>query len=104
MKEPKAIAELISTAQKHQQSLRSRPQRKQDHATDVADPVSKSTAQTINVTTVTNSRTHPPYSNTTEEAITPKNSTTIGTTVACSPQEPYHSKHPSKLGQAMACW
>ena len=44
---------LILTPQKQQISLRSRPQRKQDCTTDVADPSSKTSTQTINVTLVT---------------------------------------------------
>ena len=104
MKGPKAIAQLISIFQKHQQSLRSRPQRNQDHTTDVVDPTSKTIAKTIKVTLVTNSRTHHPLGKTTKETITPKNAMIIGTTVICSPQEPYHSQHPSKLSQVMTFW
>ena len=45
MKESKAIAELISMPKKHQQSMKSIPQRIQDHALDVVDPTSKTDTQ-----------------------------------------------------------
>ena len=97
IKEPKAIAELISTPQKHQRSLKSRSQRNQDHFTDAANSTSKTTAQTKEVTPVTNSRTYQPHSKVTKEAITSKNIVTIGTIVVSFPQEHYHSKHPKQI-------
>ena len=84
--------------------LRSRPQKNQELATDVLDPTSKTTAQAIIVATLTNAKTCHPLRKTTKEAIAPKRFVAIGTTVICSPQEPSHSKHSSKLGQAMTCW
>ena len=96
MKEPRAITELISIPQQH-----TKLQMNQDNPRYGADPTSKTTAQTIIITP--NSRTCHPQGKSTKEAIKPKYFVTIGKTVRCPPQEPYHSKHHSKLSQAMAC-
>ena len=58
IKELNAIAEPNSTPQKHHQSLRSKPQGNQDHATNLEDPTSKATAETLSEITVTNKQTH----------------------------------------------
>ena len=45
-KKPKVIAELNLMPQKHQQPMKSSPQKTQDCALDVVDPISKTDAQT----------------------------------------------------------
>ena len=48
-REPKAMAELNLIPQKHQQSMKSSPQRIQDHALDVVDATSKIHAQNTQI-------------------------------------------------------
>ena len=78
MKDPKANAELISTLQKQQQSLRLRQQRNQDCATYAANLTFKTTAQAIKITLVTISRVYHSHGKITKEKITSKHFMTIG--------------------------
>ena len=58
MKEPKAMAELNVMPHKHQQSMKSSPQRIQDCALDVVDPTSKTHAQNTQINLVPDPRAH----------------------------------------------
>ena len=96
-KEPKAIAELISIPQKHQQSMWSSPQRIQYGGLDPVDPISKTDAQNTGINLITNPWAHHLQYKSTKELIICINAMTIETTIVQSLQELYHFKLHNKF-------
>ena len=101
MKEPKAIAKVILMLQKHQESMKSGPQRIQNCALDAVDPVSKTDVQNTDINLTTSLRAYHLCDKTTKEWIICKNSVMIEIAIVHTLQEPYHSKLHNKLSLVM---
>ena len=92
MKEPKVLAELNLTPQKHQQSVKSSSKRSQDCASNMVDFAFKIHVQNAQNKLATDLRTHYQQDKITKALIANKNDTLIEVVITHSLQEPYHSK------------